>query len=79
VDTHLHPSAATISAFLTEHPNASIDVICEIAQRMRQTNLLVSKRAARNINSRWTRKRDRPTDSRQGGVICGSWTFINYL
>src|SRR5437870_10111991 len=50
-DTHLHKlSSDAFQRFLIEHPDASIDVICEIAQRMRQTNLLVSKRAARNIN-----------------------------
>src|SRR6202165_4928230 len=51
VDTHLHRlSSDDFQQFLIEHPDAAIDVICEIAQRMRQTNLLVSKRAARNIN-----------------------------
>src|SRR5216683_6117834 len=51
VDTHLHKlSSDAFQQFLTEHPDAAIDVICEIAQRMRQTNLLVSRRAARNIN-----------------------------
>src|SRR5436309_4418326 len=45
VDTHLHKlSSDAFQQFLIEHPDASIDVICEIAQRMRQTNLLVSKR-----------------------------------
>ena len=50
-DTHLHKlSSDAFQKFLIEHPDAAVDVICEIAQRMRQTNLLVSKRAARNIN-----------------------------
>ena len=51
-DTHLHKlSSDAFQQFLIEHPDAAVDVICEIAQRMRQTNLLVSKRAARNINN----------------------------
>src|SRR5205814_6525811 len=50
-DTHLHKlSSDAFQEFLIAHPDASVDVICEIAQRMRQTNLLVSQRAARNIN-----------------------------
>src|ERR1700694_1451904 len=50
-DTHLHKlSSDAFQKFLIEHPDAAVDVICEIAQRMRQTNLLVSKRASRNIN-----------------------------
>jgi len=50
-DTHLHRlSSDDFQQFLIEHPDAAIDVICEIAARMRQTNLLVSQRASRNIN-----------------------------
>src|SRR5215813_6916614 len=44
-DIHLHRlSSDDFQRFLTDHPDAAIDVICEIAQRMRQTNLLVSQR-----------------------------------
>jgi uncharacterized membrane protein len=52
-------------------------VICEIAQRMRQTNLLVSKRAARNINVEMDRKAtigQRIAD--RVASFGGSWTFI---
>jgi uncharacterized membrane protein len=77
-DTHLHKlSSDAFQEFLIEHPDASIDVICEIAQRMRQTNLLVSKRAARNIN------REMDENATIGQRIAdkvasfgGSWTFI---
>jgi uncharacterized membrane protein len=77
-DTHLHKlSSDAFQEFLIEHPDASIDVICEIAQRMRQTNLLVSKRAARNIN------REMEENATIGQRIAdkvasfgGSWTFI---
>ena len=63
--------------FLIEHPDASIDVICEIAQRMRQTNLLVSKRAARNINVEM--EENLTIGQRVADKVAsfgGSWTFI---
>jgi len=78
VDTHLHRlSSDDFQRFLTEHPDASIDVICEIAQRMRQTNLLVSKRAARNINVEMDQQAtigQRIAD--KVASFGGSWTFI---
>jgi uncharacterized membrane protein len=77
-DTHLHKlSSDAFEQFLIEHPDASIDVICEIAQRMRQTNLLVSKRAARNINVEMDEKAtigQRVAD--KVAEFGGSWTFI---
>jgi CRP/FNR family cyclic AMP-dependent transcriptional regulator len=77
-DTHLHKlSSDAFQQFLIEHPDASIDVICEIAQRMRQTNLLVSKRAARNINVEMEQKStlgQRIAD--RVASFGGSWTFI---
>ncbi len=77
-DIHLHRlSSDDFQKFLIEHPDASIDVICEIAQRMRQTNLLVTQRAARNINA------EMEAHSTLGQRIAdkvaafgGSWTFI---
>lgn len=78
VDTDLHKlSSDAFQEFLIEHPDASIDVICEIAQRMRQTNLLVSKRAARNINLEMDQKStigQRIAD--KVASFGGSWTFI---
>jgi len=77
-DTHLHKlSSDAFQEFLIEHPDASIDVICEIAQRMRQTNLLVSKRAARNINREMDEKLtigQRVAD--KVASFGGSWSFI---
>jgi uncharacterized membrane protein len=77
-DTHLHKlSSDAFQEFLIEHPDASIDVICEIAQRMRQTNQLVSKRAARNINVEMERQYtfgERIAD--RVASFGGSWTFI---
>ena len=78
VDTHLHKlSSDAFQQFLIEHPDAAVDVICEIAQRMRQTNLLVSKRAARNINIEMEEKStigQRIAD--KVASFGGSWTFI---
>ena len=78
VDTHLHKlSSDAFQQFLIEHPDAAIDVICEIAQRMRQTNQLVSKRAARNINVEMDQKAtigQRIAD--RVASFGGSWTFI---
>src|SRR6266581_6282507 len=77
-DTHLHKlSSDAFQEFLIEHPDASIDVICEIAARMRQTNLLVSKRASRNINVEMEQKStigQRIAD--KVASFGGSWTFI---
>jgi uncharacterized membrane protein len=77
-DTHLHKlSSDAFQEFLIEHPDASIDVICEIAQRMRQTNLLVSKRAARNINVEMDQ--NATVGQRVADKVAsfgGSWTFI---
>ena len=77
-DTHLHRlSSDDFQQFLIEHPDASIDVICEIAARMRQTNLLVSQRASRNINVEMEQKStigQRIAD--RVASFGGSWTFI---
>ncbi|HYX31332.1 MAG TPA: DUF1003 domain-containing protein [Pyrinomonadaceae bacterium] len=77
-DIHLHRlSSDDFQKFLIEHPDASIDVICEIAQRMRQTNLLVTKRAARNVNAAMEQSMtlgQRIAD--KVAAFGGSWTFI---
>jgi uncharacterized membrane protein len=78
IDTHLHRlSSDDFQKFLLEHPDAAIDVICEIAQRMRQTNLLVTQRASRNINAEMEAKAtvgQRVAD--KVAAFGGSWTFI---
>lgn len=78
VDTHLHRlSSDDFQTFLMEHPDVSIDVICEIAARMRQTNLLVTQRASRNINLEMEEKLtigQRIAD--RVASFGGSWTFI---
>lgn len=78
VDTELHRlSSDDFQKFLMEHPDVAIDVICEIGARMRQTNLLVSKRVTRNIN---VEMEERATlGQRVADKVAsfgGSWTFI---
>src|ERR1044071_1896201 len=77
-DIHLHRlSSDDFQKFLIDHPDASIDVICEIAARMRQTNLLVTQRAARNVNAEMEAKStigQRIAD--KVAAFGGSWTFI---
>jgi uncharacterized membrane protein len=78
VDTHLHRlSSDQFHEFLMEHPDCAVDVICEIGSRLRQTNLLVTQRASRNVNvvmeGRYTFGQ-RVADKVAG--FGGSWTFI---
>jgi uncharacterized membrane protein len=77
-DITLHRlSSDDFQAFLMQHPDASIDVICEIAARMRQTNALVTARVTRNINVVMEEKAtigQRIAD--KVASFGGSWTFI---
>ena len=77
-ETTLHRlSSDDFQKFLMEHPDVAIDVICEIGARMRQTNLLVSQRATRNIN---VEMEERSTIGQRiadrVASFGGSWTFI---
>jgi CRP/FNR family cyclic AMP-dependent transcriptional regulator len=78
VDTELHRlSSDDFQNFLLSHPEASIDVICEIGARMRQTNSLVTSRVTRNINEEMEEKAtlgQRVAD--KVASFGGSWTFI---
>jgi CRP/FNR family transcriptional regulator, cyclic AMP receptor protein len=78
VDTELHRlSSDDFEKFLLKHPDVAIDVICEIGARMRQTNVLVSQRATRNIN---VEMEERATIGQRiadrVASFGGSWTFI---
>ena len=77
-DTVLHRlSSDDFQQFLIQHPEASIDVICEIGARMRQTNMLVTTRVVRNINVEMEEKAtvgQRVAD--KVASFGGSWTFI---
>jgi CRP/FNR family transcriptional regulator, cyclic AMP receptor protein len=77
-ETVLHRlSSDDFQKFLMSHPDVAIDIICEIGARMRQTNALVSQRAARNIN---VEMEERATlGQRVADKVAsfgGSWTFI---
>jgi uncharacterized membrane protein len=77
-ETTLHRlSSDDFQAFLMKHPDVAIDVICEIGARMRQTNMLVSQRATRNIN---VEMEERATIGQRiadrVASFGGSWTFI---
>lgn len=77
-DVHLHRlSSDDFQRFLMNHPDAAIDVICEIAARMRQTNQLVTQRASRNVN---VEMEERATIGQRiadkVASFGGSWTFI---
>ena len=78
IDSHLHRlSSRDFQDFLLEHPDCAIDVICEIAARMRQTNLLVTQRASRNINLQM--EEQATVGQRVADKVAsfgGSWTFI---
>ena len=78
VETILHRlSSDDFQAFLMKHPDVAIDVICEIGARMRQTNMLVSQRATRNINVEMEQRStigQRIAD--KVASFGGSWTFI---
>ncbi|HZE63760.1 MAG TPA: DUF1003 domain-containing protein [Pyrinomonadaceae bacterium] len=78
VDATLHRlSSDDFQDFLMHHPDIAIDVICEIGARMRQTNVLVSQRATRNIN---VEMEERSTIGQRiadrVASFGGSWTFI---
>jgi CRP/FNR family transcriptional regulator, cyclic AMP receptor protein len=77
-ETILHRlSSDDFQKFLMGHPDVAIDIICEIGARMRQTNVLVSQRAARNIN---VEMEERSTIGQRVAdrvaSFGGSWTFI---
>jgi len=77
-DAELHRlSSDDFQSFLLQHPETSIDVICEIGARMRQTNTLVTNRVTRNINEQMELRStlgDRVAD--RVASFGGSWTFI---
>ena len=78
VDSKLHRlHRGDFHQFMLEHPPVAVDLICEIGARLRQTNMLVSRRVTRNINREmekkltlWQRVADRVAS------FGGSWRFI---
>ncbi|MEP6669326.1 MAG: DUF1003 domain-containing protein [Chthoniobacter sp.] len=70
-------SRADFQEFLLAHPQAALEVIRGITNRLRQTNLLVSQRISRNVNEEMD---DRLTFGQRiadkVATFGGSWTFI---
>jgi CRP/FNR family cyclic AMP-dependent transcriptional regulator len=63
--------------FMLKHPHVAVDLICEIGARLRQTNMLVSQRVTRNINTEMEKKLtvgQRVAD--KVATFGGSWRFI---
>jgi CRP/FNR family transcriptional regulator, cyclic AMP receptor protein len=63
--------------FLLGHSYVAIDLICEIGSRLRQTNMLVSQRVTRNVNTEMEKKLtvgQRIAD--KVAAFGGSWRFI---
>ena len=63
--------------FLLDHSYVAIDLICEIGSRLRQTNMLVSQRVTRNVNTEMEKKLtvgQRIAD--KVAAFGGSWRFI---
>jgi CRP/FNR family transcriptional regulator, cyclic AMP receptor protein len=63
--------------FMLAHPHLAIDLICEIGGRLRQTNMLVSQRVTRNVNTEMEKKLtvgQRVAD--KVASFGGSWSFI---
>ena len=63
--------------FMLTHPQVAVHLISEIGARMRQTNMLVSQRATRNVNTEIEKKLtvgQRVAD--KVAAFGGSWRFI---
>ncbi len=70
-------TAATISGYLARRPHAALVILGTLAERLRETNALLSQRAAKNVveefdkNLKWS---DRLAD--RVAELNGSWAFI---
>ncbi len=63
--------------FMLKHPHVAVDLICEIGARLRQTNLLVSRRVTRNVNTEL--EKNLTVGQRIADKVAafgGSWRFI---
>jgi uncharacterized membrane protein len=73
----LELSRETLSAYLERRPRAAMVILRTMAERLRETNALLSERAAKNVvkefeeNLRWS---DRLAD--RVAELNGSWAFI---
>jgi uncharacterized membrane protein len=71
---------ATLSRYLTQRPHAAFTLLRTLTQRLRETNEMLSQRAAKNVvqdiesNLTWSQRlADKVAE------INGSWTFIVFL
>ena len=63
--------------FMLKHPHVAVDLVCEIGARLRQTNMLVSQRVTRNINTEM--EKELTVGQRVADKVAsfgGSWRFI---
>ena len=75
--TLLELSAATLSSYLETRPAAALSILRVMTQRLRETNTLLSERAAKNVVEEMDKAltwKDRLAD--RVAELNGSWTFI---
>jgi CRP/FNR family transcriptional regulator, cyclic AMP receptor protein len=76
----LELSRATLEAYLERRPRAAMAILRTMGQRLRETNTLLSARAAKNVDAEFERNlswSDRLAD--QVAELNGSWKFIAFL
>jgi len=73
----LELTAETFSRYIEQHPGASLPILRTMSQRLRETNTLLSERAAKNVVEEIDKTltwKDRLAD--RVAELNGSWTFI---
>lgn len=73
----LELSHATLGSFLERHPRAAAAILRTMSARLRETNILLSSRAAKNVDEELDKNlslADRLADA--VAALNGSWTFI---
>jgi CRP/FNR family cyclic AMP-dependent transcriptional regulator len=76
----LELSRATLEDYLERRPRAAMAILRTMGQRLRETNTLLSARAAKNVDAEFERNlswSDRLAD--QVAALNGSWKFIAFL
>jgi CRP/FNR family cyclic AMP-dependent transcriptional regulator len=76
----LELSRETLEAYLERRPRAAMAILRTMGQRLRETNTLLSARAAKNVDAEFERNlswSDRLAD--QVAELNGSWKFIGFL
>ena len=76
----LELSRGTLEAYLERRPRAALTILRTMGQRLRETNTLLSARAARNVDAEFDRNltwSDHHADA--VAELNGSWKFILFL